>query len=561
MAGCTAARAVPTMQLCIDETTATASVAKKMFVHEIRQSDVVTCAMHRLLNKVIIVRMMIGALISAVHAAPVHSVAPASGDPIVLVFAEEYSVSTRDSLSVRELSGKVHLEHGNVTVYCDKATQYPVANKVFLRGHVRIIQGTLTMKMPEGEYDGMKSIATGIGGVEILDGAMQLFAPVGTYNTSTSIVDFSDGVVVEDDSLCITSERAQYSRSTKDSYAWTNVVVRNKKSRVILVGDSAFNQPSAGYSRVEGNAMLEQCEQIPADSASAPVDSAVGRVPATPSATATPQRKGKKRTNVIQPLRKSNSQGSTAADSSRSAAVQMVADSSRISSRDSSKSTIDTLTIRAQRMESLRQTARDRYMAEGNVEIVRGTLATRSSRCMYDNTDETFELRGDPLVWADSLALHADSVVMQFKKRKLVQLHAAGSAFLLMKDSLSALRSQQIGAQLIDIDVHMDSVRLVSARGDAASLYFMQGEDGPDGASRTACDSLFVLFSAGKPDSIVWRSGVSGEYYPENLVGDGPSRYYLPHYKDIGNRPRKVELNARLQRDIELRNRRDSGLP
>jgi lipopolysaccharide export system protein LptA len=378
-------------------------------------------------------------------------------------------------------------------------------------------------------------------------------------------VDFSDGVVVEDDSLCITSERAQYSRSTKESYAWTNVVVRNKKSHVILVGDSAFNQPSAGYSRVEGNAMLEQCEQIPAASASTPSDSASSRVPATPAVTSTPQRKGKKRTNVIQPIRKSSSEGSTVADSSRSAAVHSVADSLgdslRVSIRDSSKKTIDTLTIRAQRMESLRQTARDRYMAEGNVEIVRGTLATRSSRCMYDNTDETFELRGDPMVWADSLALHADSVVMQFNKRKLVQLHAAGSAFVLFRDTVSAVRSQQIGAQLIDIDVRQDTVRLVSARRDASSLYFMQGDEGPDGASRTACDSLFVLFSAGKPDSIVWRSGVSGEYYPENLVGDGPSRYYLPHYKDIGTRPRKVDLNARLQRDVELRKRRDTRLP
>ncbi|MFM8177787.1 MAG: hypothetical protein ACKOAG_01230, partial [Candidatus Kapaibacterium sp.] len=216
---------------------------------------------------------------------------------------------------------------------------------------------------------------------------------------------------------------------------------------------------------------------------------------------------------------------------------------------------VDTLTIAAWRMESFRRLAEERYVATGEAKIIRGRMATRSRSCVFEATTESFRLRGEPRLWADSLALIADSIDVDFTNRSLHAVHADGTAFLLLSDSASAGRSQQIGAETIDITVTDDTIRRVSGIRSAASLYFMQDDAGPAGASRTACDSLFVLFTAGQVDTIVWRSGVSSEYYPENLIGDGVARYYLPSYREIGSRPAKAWFGHRREKEAEIRRR------
>ena len=487
------------------------------------------------------------ALVTVILAVRAHSMkipALMDGDPIVLVYADEYSVRTVDSVSIRELSGRVHLTHGNVTVYCDKATHYPVANLVILRGSVRILQGTMTMMMPRGEYDGTRSIATGYGGVRITDRSMLLRSPGGVYNSTTAIVDFADGVCIEDDSLTITSEHGRYERTTQESWAWGDVVIRNKKSAVVLTGDSAHNRPADRYSRVSGNAVMQQT-----DSADHRQDVILDTLQSASSSLPkkSPERKGRKRTNTLQPSITTTPQTAPTADSGarRDAIVQRP---------------MDTLTIRAQRMEAFRETGREWYDAQGEVEIVRGKLAATGSTCRYKNLEEHFSLRGTPVVWADSLALSADSVDLQFRRRQLTLVDAKGSAFLLMKDSTSGSRSQQIAAERIGIEVKDDTIRLVSGVRNASSLYFMEGDSGPSGVSRTACDSLFIVFTGGEADTVVWRSGVTSEYYPENLIGGGVQQYYLPSYRDSGTRPKKARLDSAFAKEAEIRQRCVSGI-
>lgn len=515
-----------------------------MLIHDYRHWTVVICIMPLRRHITTFLWCALITVFTAVRAHSMNLPVLMDGDPIVLVYADEYSVRMVDSVSIRELSGRVHLTHGNVTVYCDKATHYPGANLVVLRGSVRILQGTMTMMMPRGEYDGTRSIATGYGGVRITDRSMLLRSPGGVYNSTTAIVDFADGVCIEDDSLTITSEHGRYERTTQESWAWGDVVIRNKKSAVVLTGDSAYNRPADRYSMVSGNAVMQQT-----DSADQHHDIISDSIKSEPSSVPkkSPERKGRKRTNSIQPSDTTRLQTTTTADTGarRDATVQRPK---------------DTVTIRAQRMEAFREPGREWYDAKGQVEIVRGKLAATGSSCRYNNFEEHFLLRGTPVVWADSLTLSADSVDLQFRRRQLTRVDAKGSAFMLMKDSSSGSRSQQIAAETIVIEVKDDTIRLVSGVRNASSLYFMEGDSGPSGVSRTACDSLFIVFTGGEADTVVWRSGVTSEYYPENLIGDGVQQYYLPSYRDSGTRPKKARLDSAFAKEAEIRQRCESGV-
>ncbi len=503
--------------------------------------------------------------------APVYSrtstaIAPGAtqADPIHLRSADSLVVSSIDSQVVRELVGHVHLDHGNVSVYCDHATQYMATDLVILQGSVRIVQGSVTMLMPHGEYSGISGIASGSGGVTIIDRRMTLKAPEGIYNSRSNQADFHGGVEIQDDSIRILAKDLRYLRSTQESWLWGHVRLYSKVSPSCMVGDSAHNVPATSYSVLRGRPLLLHIDTVPNEALSqlrqaerekAIQDSIV-------SAEKKLKNTGKKTKSGAEGSSKASSQigTSTAKNSATKKSPSSNAlpqkdlgkHDSLLASADSSKQgstknslRFDTLTIVADVMQSFRAGGEDRYVASRNVEVLRKTLSARAGRCVFDKNAESIELRQEPQLWADSLQLSADSLWLHLPNKKLRSIEAYHSAFLLMVDSVDHERAHQIAAEHLHISIEEDTVRAIQAVREAKSLYFMSGDQGPDGLSRTVCDSLFIYFELGQLQNIVWRSGVNSEYYPENMVGDGARKYYLPTFHEAGPRPRKPKVEQR----------------
>ena len=59
-------------------------------------------------------------------------------EKIELKNADELSGKVIDGQNVREANGNVEFAQGNVKVYCNSATQFIDANRVELRGNVKI---------------------------------------------------------------------------------------------------------------------------------------------------------------------------------------------------------------------------------------------------------------------------------------------------------------------------------------------------------------------------------------------------------------------------------------
>ncbi len=471
-------------------------------------------------------------------------------EPIVLRNADSLSVNTRDSIAIRELSGHVHLDQGNTSVYCDHATQYLNDNHIILRGSVRIVQGTVTMSMPAGDYYGATQQAEGVGGVRIDDRKTVLTADHGSYDVRAHLARFYGLVHVEDDSVRIDADSATYDKQSQESRAYGHVILGTKFSSTWVRGDSALNVPATSYSVMRGRPVLVHIDSVPKDG-KAPSDSSAR--PVKPTTTPVPKQKttkAKDSKSVKKPSSTSDPKSSTKDTKTKSSSTsidakdaKIIADSAKSRRIDSTQNfRYDTLCITADVMQSFRAGGEERFAASKNVELVRGTLSARSGRCVYDRRAESIDLQDGPQLWADSLQLSADSMWVSVPDKRLRAIHAHHAAFMLLRDSSSGERSQQIAGESILIDVMADTIRSVRSIRDAKSLYFMNGDQGPDGASRTVCDSIFIVFQQGKVDDIIWRSGVSSDYYPENLVGHGIRSYYLPSYRLLGSRPRKPEV-------------------
>ncbi len=421
---------------------------------------------------------------------------PAAGEPINLIHADSLIGKETPSGTNRELIGNVHLRQGNVTVWCNRATQFLSENRVQLIGNVRIIQGTVTLTAPRADYDGNSRIAVGTQGVKIVDRKTTLTAKAGRYSTQTVIANFYGDVRVEDDSVAIDADTIEYHRSTENSYASGNILMNAKYSHAFIKGDSSVNFPKLNYSRVVGNAVLYQMDTV-----------------------ATEQKDSLTPKDSIIPTK----------------------DTLSLSKNDTSpqKHSLDTLTIASSLMEAFRGKG-ERYVATGKVEMMRGNLAAKSDTAYFEKMEERVRLRGTPIVWYDSTQLSADSIIVYIPKQRLSRIEAYAHAFSASRnDTLHYERADQLSGEAIFISVENDTLREVFAKGDAKSLYFLLKEKDPDGVARHTADSIRITMENGKPEVIRWLGGVNGESFPERMVEKKTKEYYLPAWRWETLRPNK----------------------
>jgi lipopolysaccharide export system protein LptA len=419
---------------------------------------------------------------------------PTGGERIELQHADVLAGVEGGIGIYRYAKGNVKFQQGNIHVWCDSAIEYPIENRVQLSGRVKIVQGTVTLTAPKADYDGNTRIAVGNQGVKIVDRKTTLTARAGRYSTLTTIANFYGKVRAEDDSVAIDADTIEYHRSTENSFASGNVLMQAKYSKAFIVGDSAENYPSRNYSRVTGHPILFQIDTVATSHDSLKIS--------------------KDSSNISKP-------------------------DSLLAQKDTTAKKPDTMTISSVVMESYRG-KNERYIATGQVEVVRGGLSARADTVLYGNSDEKILLRGKPIVWYDSTQLSADSINIYVPLKKLKKIEAFANAFSASQDdSLHADRVNQLSGAAITIAVELDTLREVFARGEAKSLYFLVKETAPDGAARHSADSIRITMENSKPEIIRWLGGVNGENIPERMMEGKNKDYYLPSWRWEKTRPKK----------------------
>ncbi len=400
--------------------------------------------------------------------------------PVILKYADSLVGGTSPEGPTRELIGNVQLTQGNVTVTCNRAIQHLLTNRVELIGNVKIEQGTLTLLAPRVDYNGQTNQSFANNGIKVIDRATTVNASQGTYSSLTHIVNFRQNVVVEDDSLKIWADALDYHRDTENSFAKGDVLLKPKKSRTYLEGDSVANLRRENYFSVSGKPLLLQIDSVQTEDESV--------------------KNGFK---------------------------------------------YDTLIISSEFMESYRGVA-ERYLANGNVEMTRGVIASRSDSAIYEKSNELIRLLKTPVLWMDSTQLFADTMNVSIPQRRLKAIYAIQNAVAVSRDdSVYTDRLNQLTGKNITINIGEDKVENIVSEGDAKSLYFLFSEEGADGMVRNTSDTIQVAFAEGKPDAIRWLGAIEGESFPEKIIAGKTNDYNLPEFRWSPDRPLKKELRKR----------------
>jgi len=431
----------------------------------------------------------------------------AQGEPIFLRYADSLLGENTSGEIIRKYSGRVSFTQGNVVVNCDNAVHYIERNEVRLSGNVVITQEGLVLRSPLVNYSGNSGIANAFLGVKIENNNALLVADSGTYSTQTRIADFQGkvrfdddtvkitcnrmryfkienisnaygNVVVDDDSATVHCDTLEYFRNTHDSKAFHNVRIIGKYDRTFLIADTVLNISSKGFTEASGNPVLFQIDSTKKNE----VDNSFTFIYDT---------------------------------------LSISSDTMRVSKAVSTDSLQKTNTANE-----------NSYLFIGDVELRKGGIAAKSGFGDYRKSDGYFRLDAEPVTWYDSTQLSADTIIVYIPKNKLKEIYADGNAFASMvDDTLNANRINQISGGKIRILFNNDSIVAIKGYENAKSLYYMTSEKGADGAARNSADSIFIQFTEGEADEILWLGGVQGEYFPEIIIYGDPKSYFLPGFK------------------------------
>ncbi len=211
----------------------------------------------------------------------------------------------------------------------------------------------------------------------------------------------------------------------------------------------------------------------------------------------------------------------------------------------------DTLFISANKMEAIREEGNERYIAQGNVEVIRNNLQARAENTVYYKAKDMIFLEKFPILWYDSTQLFADTIIVQLESNKLKRIDAISRAFSVsLNDTMNLARKDQMSGKIITVEFESDTLKQIVTDGNARSLYFIETDGQPDGLISVSADKITIEVVDKKAENIIMINNVPGEYLPQPLIVNEEAKYYLPGFKFSQDRPQRIDFSI-----FELKNR------
>ncbi|HLT25038.1 MAG TPA: OstA-like protein [Ignavibacteria bacterium] len=428
-----------------------------------------------------------------------------SQEKIELKNADQLTGNVVDGKTVREATGNVIIQQGNITVYCNSATQYIDENYVDLRGNVRIIQDTVTLLTSRGTYYGNDKRATGSGGITLKDPNATLTASSGVYYFNDARAIFNGNVHVVNADYDITSDKLTYLRNTEDSFAEGNVVVTT---------DSAvITAEKVDFLKRQGKSLAYNNARLVSDSTIVTSDTLINF--------------SFEKRSVASGRVKIESQNNNTivyGDHLENFEVRnytKVTGNARLIQIDEP----DTLFIYSRIMEAYRNDP-EYYVATDSVETIRGDFLSKSGLSTFYADSETVSLSLNPIVWQEESQMTGDSIYADLpgKKlqtiyiKKLENLPGSKYSFVISQNADQGFYDRYNQVKGTDITMHFldEQISRVDVTGSSQSIYFTFENLKANGVNRAEGKNMIINFDETEQVSkIMIDSDPVGQYIPE----------------------------------------------
>ena len=196
--------------------------------------------------------------VAALIAVPLRSQQPVGPPlPVILHHADSFVGSQTDSGEVRELTGNVWLQQGNVVLRCQRAIQNLHTGRIELAGNVRIEQEELQIWAPRILYDPTTAVATALEGAQLQQRSQRIRARSVRYELARRELLFFGSVVYSDDSLQLWTDTLRYARTSGAVLVWGGGYVERLPGWA-AEADTLEYLPQMGRIRLAGAATIQR---------------------------------------------------------------------------------------------------------------------------------------------------------------------------------------------------------------------------------------------------------------------------------------------------------------
>ena len=431
-------------------------------------------------------------------------------EKVELIHADSLTGRSENGQLIREAQGNVQFKQGNITVFCNSATQFPDQNKVELRGNVKIYQDTMSLFTSKGVYYGNEKRATGEGGVTLKDPNATLRANSGVYFFEQAKADFHGDVIIINPQYKITSTHLTYLRNTEDSFAKGNVIVTTD-SAIIKAENIDF------YKRQFKTFAYEKVV----------IDSDSTLIYSDTLTNYSDKKESYASGNVrVESLNNNTILYGNILENYELKNYTKLAGKSKLVQID--KTNPDTLFIYSSFMEAFR-TKPEYYIATDSVEIIRTNFYSKCGRGIYFKDSSKLAMEKEPIVWQDNMQLTGASIYAELPGNKLqsifvrkINIPNTKPSFMISQgDSLFADRYDQIRSRDISVYIQDDKVDSVVATSNASSIYFIYEDKKANGVNNSEGDNIYIYFDRAENSvsKIRIEKSVKGVYSPEAEIG------------------------------------------
>ena len=429
-----------------------------------------------------------------------------SQEKVELKNADQLKGSVIEGKNVREATGNVILQQGNITVYCNSATQYLDENYVDLRGNVRIIQDTLTLLTSHGIYYGNEKRANGSGGITLKDQNATLTANSGIYYFNDAKAIFTGNVHVVNPDYDITSDKLTYLRNTEDSFADGNVTVTTDSA--VVTAEKVDFYKHQGKTQAYQNAKLES-------------DSTIITADTLTNFSIEKKSFANGKVKIVSLNNNTVVYGDYLENYEKENHTKVTGNARLIYAEEDK----DTLFIYSKKMEAFRNKP-EYYTATDSVETIRGDFLSKSGLSTYYADSETVSLSLEPIVWQKNSQMTGDSIYADLpgKKlqtiyiRKLETLPGTKNSFVISQNADKGFPDRYNQIKGTDITMHFEDEKIHKADvvGSAQSIYYLFEEQKANGVNRAEGKNMVINFdSTEQVSKILIDSDPVGQYIPE----------------------------------------------
>ncbi len=457
-----------------------------------------------------------------------------------LVSADFFEGLVEEGEAVRRLIGNVRVRQDSTFLSSRRALQYTARQTFLFTGSVLIVEKGDSLRADTVFYDKRTKVGRARGRVYLTDGDVQVRAPSGLYFVNEKRARFEDGLTLVDSTAQLTSRKGTY--WSDDKRAELDGAVHLTAERTYLEADSLTYFRETEVSVARGNVFIKRI----GGEDDAEADSTL-------------------RTLLFGGYAYNDEQAGYSQVEGRPLLLQL--------RQDSTGADLDTLLIRARRLESLQQDSLQRLVAVDSVQIWKADFAALADSVVYERfradtlqadtlqTDtraapEETRLFGRPMAWVGQAQVSGDTLRVKGREGSIDSLFVRGGAFVAQRDTLTG-RIQQLKGLHLTGAFEDDSTRTFVVGPNAEAIYFQRDdEDRPDGGLRASGDVAVFRFQGESPRRIDFAGDPQGTYYAEDLL---PTPFQLDGFRWL---PERRPTRAGLLREQRiLRRLEQEALP